>query len=200
MDPNAESLRARDMTPEQLCKYSRDHLFHEIKMFYWLASIIDYMDGALHDALLESFLVHLRNLIDFFCRPRERATDVVAEDFFDNPSNWKRNPTSTLEKARERANKELSHLTTGRKEPDDPEKVWDIGALFTEIDQFVHMFIQNASSPKLDQEKFRVFMKEARAEQGLHSSLMYSASTATVQVLSNNATLEMGLFQPRPTK
>src|SRR5260370_11544111 len=54
-------------TDKWLTDFSGEHLFHELKMFWWLAgNIKPDMDAYLHDALLESFVVHLRNLIDFF--------------------------------------------------------------------------------------------------------------------------------------
>jgi hypothetical protein len=79
-------------------------------MFWWLAgNIKPDMDAYLHDALLESFLVHLRSLIDFFYRGGQ-DDDVVAKDFFDKPGEWSANESTLLTSAHTRANKELSHL------------------------------------------------------------------------------------------
>jgi hypothetical protein len=54
------------MTDEELTKYSGYHLLYELKMFWWLTGALSYMEGYLHDAVLESWVVHLRNLILFF--------------------------------------------------------------------------------------------------------------------------------------
>ena len=53
----------------ELTKYSGEHLLHEFTMFWWLSGAVSYMEGYMQDALLESWVVHLRNLINFFCRP-----------------------------------------------------------------------------------------------------------------------------------
>ena len=50
---------------------SGEHLLHELKMFWWLVEAIPFQkDGYMHGAMLESFFVHLRNLIWFFCKGR----------------------------------------------------------------------------------------------------------------------------------
>jgi hypothetical protein len=75
------------MTNEELTKYSDEHLLYEITMFWWLSGAIWYTDGYMHDSLLESWVGHLRNLINFLCRPRQQD-DLIAGDFFDNPGAW----------------------------------------------------------------------------------------------------------------
>ncbi|MFZ0291286.1 MAG: hypothetical protein WB616_20095 [Candidatus Sulfotelmatobacter sp.] len=63
---------------------------------------------------LSSFAIHLRNLIDFFyTQPGDaRNDDVVAADFFDPASAWNLGAIpKSLNDARERANKEISHIT-----------------------------------------------------------------------------------------
>ena len=73
--------------------------------------------------MLESFAIHLRNLIDFFYTPPNHARndDLVAADFFDPPTSWNPGPISkSLSDARERANKEISHITYKRKSATDP--------------------------------------------------------------------------------
>jgi len=59
-------------------------------------------------ALLESFGIHLRNLIDFFYTSRLKPDDVIAEDFCPG---WSETISGTLKAAKEGANKEISHLT-----------------------------------------------------------------------------------------
>jgi hypothetical protein len=136
------------MTNEELIKYSGEHLLHEFKMFWWLTGAIPYMDGYMHDALLESWVVHLRNLINFFCRPRDRD-DVIAEDFFDNPGAWSQRELDMLALARARADKELSHVTEKRKYTGDKGKDWDVAGLFREIEDIAKKFASKASEAKL---------------------------------------------------
>jgi hypothetical protein len=117
-------------------------------MFWWLTGAISYMDGYMHDALLESWVVHLRNLINFFCRPRDRD-DVIAEDFFDNPSAWSQSESGTLKNARVRADKELSHITEKRKDAGEKDRDWDVAGLFQEIEKIAKQFASQASEAKL---------------------------------------------------
>lgn len=134
-----------------LTKYSGEHLFHELKMFWWLRGNIP-PDGYLHDAVLESFVLHLRTLIDFFYPRRTvKDSDVIATDFMDDPAAWD-TPMSipaSLDAARVRADKELSHLSTQRKDPGDPTKPWQTDVLFGEIKAVADKFVAKASSKKL---------------------------------------------------
>jgi hypothetical protein len=136
------------MNNEELTKFSGVHLLYELKMFWWLTGAISYMDGYMYDALLESWVVHLRNLINFFCRPRDRD-DVIAEDFFDNPSAWSQSESGTLKNARVRADKELSHITEKRKYAGEKDKDWDVAGLFREIVDIARRFASQASEAKL---------------------------------------------------
>ncbi len=70
-----------------------------------------------HDAFLESFLIHARNLYDFLTKTRSEArkNDVVAEDFFDEGSQW--NPSARIgfvEENRRRLDRSLAHLCYDR--------------------------------------------------------------------------------------
>jgi hypothetical protein len=135
-----------------LNKYSGEHLLHELKMFWWVHGHIppEDQDPFQHDAAIECFVLHLRNLIDFFY-PREsvRPDDVVATDFMDDPKNWSGRASTTLEAARGRSDKELSHLTDKRKDEGDATKPWEVGALFAEIRDVATDFAGKASQKKL---------------------------------------------------
>jgi hypothetical protein len=138
--------------------FSGQHLFHELKMFWWLHKKIHAEgktppeDDYMRDALVEAFVLHLRNLIDFFYpRPSAKPTDVIATNFMDNPGDWDI-PTSisaALQSARDRADKELNHLTQQRKDEGDPTKTWDVHAVFTEIKGVAEKFVGKASRNKL---------------------------------------------------
>jgi hypothetical protein len=116
----------RPFGDQYLLAYSEEHVVYEFDMFLWLARVCGSgarlgaptaTDAArLSNVLIESFVVHLRNVIDFLYLDRPKPTDVVAADFFD-PSVWEGlRPaiSATLESARVRANKEIAHLTTER--------------------------------------------------------------------------------------
>jgi len=146
------------MTDAELTKFSGEHLLHELEMFEWAAGAESYLDGRLHDAVVESWVAHLRNLMLFFCHSRSDTDDVIAADFLDNPADWSQSESATLKAARERANKELSHLTEKRKYVGDPAKPWEVDALGAEIASMAAAFGAKASEKKLHA-KVREFLK-----------------------------------------
>jgi hypothetical protein len=142
-------VKPATLSDHQLLDYSGEHLLYELRMFWRLTGIVPRMDGLMLSALLESYLIHLRNLIDFFYRPKDHEDDVIAADFFDDPSAWSATISTSLDAAQKRANKELSHLTTKRKSATDPSKRWEVVALFKEIEAVALRFAKAASHKKL---------------------------------------------------
>jgi len=140
------------MTDPQLIDYSGEHLMHELSMLWELAEILPQrkQGTAEYVALLESFAIHLRNLIEFFCFVSE-GDYVRAQDFFDDPSAWpaRSKLTPYLKDALKRASEEVSHLTTGRISGSPPEKAWDTTGLLKEIDATAKDFAAKASAKKL---------------------------------------------------
>jgi hypothetical protein len=137
------------MTDDELSAYSAEHLMHELSMLWELAEILPSRKaGTETSALLESFAVHLRNLIEFFCYPRKGGY-VRAGHFFDDPGKWPRTLTPELKKLLKRANTEVSHLTEHRVDGNPPQKEWDVGGMVTVIEKIAKTFAQTASPKKL---------------------------------------------------
>jgi hypothetical protein len=137
------------MTDQQLIYYSGEHLMHELSMLWELAEILPQRKASTEtSALVESFGVHLRTLIDFFYR-EGRLDDVTAQDFLDATTTWKPAEPAALSKAHQRANKELSHLTQARISGSPPRKEWNTAALLKEIDTVAKEFAAKASTKKL---------------------------------------------------
>lgn len=68
-------------------------------------------------ALLEPFLLHVRNLRDFLYNDSSPKDDVLATHFFDHPDDWrkKRPPMGEyLKSIRDRLNKALAHISYAR--------------------------------------------------------------------------------------
>jgi hypothetical protein len=124
---------------------------YELHMFQSLAETLPAkVKGFELSALLESFAIYLLNLIDFFYVAPMREHDVVAADFFDDPSALSPGGVpASLEAARERANKEISHITHKRKTGADPTKPWAVTALFGAINPVAKKFAAEASKKKL---------------------------------------------------
>ena len=144
------------LTDKELIEYSKEHLFYEIWMLLEVSKIKNVSEQVLINMIVESFVVHLRNLITFLYSTNSlRPTDIYAKDFFPNPKIWqsKRPPISqTLEQARNRAHKEMGHLTTERiAGVDDINKSWNMGELINEIVPILKLFCDSADKEKLDE-------------------------------------------------
>ena len=105
---------------------------------------------VLRNAIIESFVLHLRNLLDFFYTP-PRKTDVSATMFYDSghlPPDFP--PESAiLNISHRRAHKEMSHITTERHWEGNPAKVWEFHRLMMEIMPLVEKFLLTASAARL---------------------------------------------------
>ena len=113
------------------------------------------LGGFLTNLRVESFAIHLRNLINFLYSDPSgvRDTDVHAGNFYSEKGLWEKvRPaiSQTLEIARKRANKEVGHLTTERiSGSNDPRKPWNIGDLTEEILSVLKLFSSSADKDKL---------------------------------------------------
>ena len=156
------SSPARFLSDNELLNYSKEHLRYEIWMFLSSGSELSRIRFSESDstaifyknALVESFANHLRNLLLFLYPYSAKDDDVISDYFFVDPiADWKRKrPTesATLRNARERASREISHLTVLRRDGNDESKVWQVTELMEEIRTVLKVFVENASSTKLD--------------------------------------------------
>jgi hypothetical protein len=133
-------------------KGALDHLHYE---FWMLMSVVNALasgkvsDQWLVNALLESFVIHLRNLIDFFYIERPQNDDVIAADFFAKKDAWEKiRPaiSNDLSKSRTRAHKEIAHLTYARLHVTPATKGWNFIKISTDITSIMKLFFHNAPS------------------------------------------------------
>jgi len=136
-------------------KAASDHLFYEVQMFrataFALASGL-FPGGPFHDALLESFIVHGRNLIHVLYPERAQASDVLADDYFDNPSVWfqaRGDLPPALVPVRARANKEVAHLTYDRLSVQPEQKGWAFLEIAAAVEAKLKLFIDLVDASKL---------------------------------------------------
>jgi len=84
------------------------------------------------NALLESYAVHLRALLDFFFlnEPVWKKTDILAVHYFEDPDEWIKNrpdmSVSQLQEIKDRVSKEVAHITINRIDKSPSEKVWPV--------------------------------------------------------------------------
>jgi hypothetical protein len=140
------SLRSQ----EQLQR-AASHLGYEYSMLMALAQAMASgisAQGWLTNALLESFVIHFRALVDFFYPPpTAKPDDVLATDFFDDPGEWERvrPPLSeALKRGRGRAHKEIAHLTYARQEVTPETKPWAFVEIANEMGTLMQLFRETA--------------------------------------------------------
>lgn len=148
------------LTDAELIAYSKEHLQYEISMLVGCAHLLgrpfqsDMPEVAqiFRNVVVESFAIHVRNVVDFLYPNNVKPTDVLADDFFPQGMRSPAFPSlsSKLREARERAHKQVSHLTTGRLSGNVPGKAWAIGDLVKETLKVLTEFARHASPSKLD--------------------------------------------------
>jgi hypothetical protein len=187
------------VTDQQLIDYSGEHLLHELSMLWELAALLPSRKASTEtSAFVESFGIHLRNLIDFFYQ-KGKGNDVTAWDFFDTPSAWTAKKPLALTNAHTRANKELSHLTQARISGSPPEKAWDTVGLVKEIDTVAREFAVKASAKKLhpDVRKFLQLPVDAKliwiGDNITHSNIAFDVvgPVSTVSISSQSTHTEI---------
>ncbi len=141
---------SRLRSKEQL-QAAAEHLDYEYQMLVAVARALasGTQPGWLTNALLESFVIHLRALIDFLYPP-ERTTpdDMLSTDYFYDAAVWERArpPMSPeLRRARTRAHKEIAHLTYTRLEVTPETKPWQFLDILSEIESLMSLFRQTAA-------------------------------------------------------
>ncbi|MFA5830212.1 MAG: hypothetical protein WC878_00100 [Candidatus Paceibacterota bacterium] len=137
------------LSKEQLLDCLNEHLPYEEMMLLETSKIPFDINQTYNNMIIESFAIHLRNFITFFY-PKEKRykTDICAENFFSNPKDWEKiRPTisQTLIDAKERADKQVGHITAERISGImSPKKGWERANLRNEIIFLLKLFYNNA--------------------------------------------------------
>lgn len=132
-------------------------LNYEFRMFKTLtqgmASDV-FGQGAINNAVLESFTLHARIMLDFlYATNKVQEDDVIAEDYFDNPSQWKGvrpSKTENLEIIHRRVGKEIAHLSYARLEITNEEKSWPFIKIYEDINNAFDAFLKNVAENRLN--------------------------------------------------
>jgi hypothetical protein len=121
-----------------------EHLLYELQMLFGTAKLLASMDSSrnedvetriTYNALLESFAIHVRALLDFLYNDGPLKDDIVASDYFDSGYWFLKRPNkpSLLEKVHKNIiNKLVAHLTYFRLNV-GREEAWEYGKIANEI-------------------------------------------------------------------
>ncbi len=155
----SQVTRTRPLSDSGLLAYSHEHLRYELWMFLRLGQYFPQIpdpqneqEVVVANALVEAFVVHLRNLIGFLYPDKIASLDVIAADFFLDADIWEQirpQISRTLQEARDRAHREIAHLTTARIFGKPPKKVWPVSGLIAEVKVLMKLFVDHASSHRL---------------------------------------------------
>lgn len=142
-----------NFNPEQLRAYAEKHLAREVEMMRWAASFLNAFStarlsshqpaGKIAEALramsLESFVIHTRNLIDFLylgtAYGEPHPTDITISNYLDETTLALKliSITDNLERARDKANKLVAHLSMQRESWGFYEKAWIVSRIENDL-------------------------------------------------------------------
>lgn len=131
------------------------HLQYEVWMFIELADSLAVgrdIPLIVKNALVEAFTVHARALLSVFYPSNPRPDDVLATDYFDDPSTWERERpplSSALQLVDRRVGKEVAHLTYARLAVSPEQKQWPFLAIAQDMAQVVISFDRLAPASRL---------------------------------------------------
>ena len=135
-----------------------DKFLYELNMFKISASVLENpavlgKQLILKNVILESALVHSRNILDFLCGEESSRDDIIAGHFAKNKdgSPWKSSNLRFLRSCKDDINKALSHLTYTRIK-NKPR--WNISRIRQEIEDAYNEFLYQL--PEQERSKWRV--------------------------------------------
>jgi hypothetical protein len=108
-------------------------------------------NGWLHNALIESFVIHYRVLFEFFYK-HPQGDDVSAEHYFASGDDWRRlRPPETplLRNSIRRSAKEIAHLTYASPDLAPDTKDWDCPAISNDVENVFRAFLAGAPKHRL---------------------------------------------------
>jgi hypothetical protein len=126
------------------------HLLYEIEMFSGtvgvLAVVIELEESnlrtTLRNALMESWALHVRNLLSFLYDTRAGKGDAVAADFVGSGWAAKRGAKpDVLKLAHAKASKEMAHMSWLRSQLTDIEREWHHMPIIAALGNTLHAFL-----------------------------------------------------------
>jgi hypothetical protein len=139
-------------TKEELEQASK-HVKYELDMMAAMTSFLSKgpkgTDQATWNAYLESFVLHVRNLIEFYSRSEDTNHYIVAEHYVSDVNKWKGRPdfTPLLEDANRRVNNFATHLTYNRL---TWRKDWEFAAIAADLEKVRICFLDHLPPDRKD--------------------------------------------------
>jgi hypothetical protein len=143
----------RKLTDEVLVG-SADHLYYEVEMLRETTKAMakgGSLPRVIKNALLESFIIHMRGLISFAYDSPEHPDDVVASDYFDE-GEWaelRSAMTGLIDESLKRANKEVAHITTFRVGKTLDQKQWRFLEIAVDVFSLLRLFFDHVRPSRM---------------------------------------------------
>ncbi len=139
----------RKISPDKLRAFSEEHLWYEVNMLYGVVDLL--LKGAddyyVYNSLLEAFVLHASNILDFFYKPPAKPDDARAVHYVRDAEAFKKALPSFTRKfggfTRKR-NKEVVHLSYTRLYVRPEEKRWGSPKITKDIRKIVDLFLDHA--------------------------------------------------------
>lgn len=141
--------------PKALRAMARHHVVYEINMLMEMARGLRgerVSPAALQNALLESFLIHYRNLRDFFYPELclgDRRDAASARDFVTNLARWRRRKGDWQDATgdeRQRLNRQIAHLSWSRLKYSP--RTWPTIRMTRRMAHLIRMFLEELPSTR----------------------------------------------------
>lgn len=146
-----------------------EHLLYEIQMLFGTVQTLstiehskqsDFESSVMYNALLESFTIHTRILLDFLYSTNPYPDDAIAEDFFDDGNMWvqfRPAETSLLNSIHYKVGKRVAHLTYARLNVESKEESWKYLRIAEEISEILSKFLHLVPASRISK-SFREFI------------------------------------------
>jgi len=167
-----QNLKLEEPTDDDKKRYLEEHFFYEVRMLMYSfeqltkssniggehkTSFTDVSTPGIQQAwesgsrdilflnmALETFLLHARNLREFFYGDRKRfPDDARSSDFSDLWETLRPKESMEIERIRDQAGEELAHLTYKRMHGTPPGKEWSYRKIFSEFLEVIRIFLKN---------------------------------------------------------
>lgn len=140
------------LSDSELREYSDHHLKYELEMLLWCTAILNSLAEtrkagalplAINNAVMNSFSMHARNLIDFlYLRSlgKDRGEDIIIEDFIElsQLANCLPVMTPLLEEAKHKTDKQVAHLSKNRIQYEQVGKEWMVSDIVLDLIKAFH--------------------------------------------------------------
>lgn len=144
------------LTNQELLEFAKEHIRYEIKMLNFTWNYLSKNNTSplyLSNALIESFTLHTRILLEFlYPKEKIRKNDIVGYHYFNNQEEYYKyipKRSIDIENMIQEISKMAAHLTTFRIENNKERKRWNLIIIKQNFVSSLQVFLSNALPEKI---------------------------------------------------